>query len=76
LVEFTQTTPLFSFGAISSARLIDSDQTLAARPYSVLLASATDSSGVRKVIATITGPKISTRATVDAGWTPVSSVGG
>ncbi len=33
---------------MSSARLINSDQTLAARPYSVLLASATASSGVRK----------------------------
>ena len=61
---------------MSSARLIDSDQTLAASPYSVLLASATASSGVRKVIATSTGPKISTRAQVEAGWTLAISVGG
>ena len=61
---------------MSRARLIDSVQTLAARPYSVLLASATASSGVRKLIATSTGPKISTRAQVEAGETLVSSVGG
>ena len=41
--------------------------TLAARPYGVLFANATDSSGVRKVIVTRTGPKISTCAIVDDG---------
>jgi len=51
-------------------------QRLAASPYTVLLASATDSSGVRKVIATITGPKISTCAIVLAGETFVKRVGG
>ena len=71
-----QTTPHLSFGAMSRARLTDSDQTLAARPYSVLLASCTASSGVRKLMATSTGPKISTRAHVEAGCTLVISVGG
>ena len=41
--------------------------TLAASPYGVLFASATDSSGVRNVIVTSTGPKISTCAIVDDG---------
>ena len=50
--------------------------TLAASPYGVLFASATDSSGVRNVIVTSTGPKISTCAIVDDGCTSVNSVGG
>ena len=41
-----------------------------------LLASCTDSSGVRKVIATSTGPKISTCAIMLEGDTSVKSVGG
>ena len=49
---------------------------LAAKPYGVLLASATDSSGVRNVIDTRTGPNISTWAIVDDGATSVKSVGG
>ena len=61
---------------MSSARFTSSLQTLAAKPNLVLLASATASAGVRNVIATRTGPKISTCATVDAGSTPVKSVGG
>src|SRR5258708_21946829 len=75
-VEFTHTTPALIFGAMSSARLMFSVQTLAASPYGVLFASATDSSGVRKVIVTSTGPKISTCAIVDDGCTFVNSVGG
>src|ERR1041385_6285642 len=75
-VEFTHTTPALIFGATSSARLMLSVHTLAASPYGVLFASATDSSGVRKVIVTSTGPKISTCAIVDDGWTSVKSVGG
>ena len=51
-------------------------QTLAARPNRVLLASATASAGVRNVRLTRTGPKISTWATVEAGATSVSRVGG
>src|SRR5205814_18110 len=47
---------------MSSARLMLSAQRLAARPYGGLFASATDSSGVRNVIATSTGPKTSTCA--------------
>ena len=51
-------------------------QTLAARPYRVLLASSTASTGVRKLMSTTTGPKISTCAIVAAGETSVNSVGG
>src|SRR5947207_405854 len=76
LVEFTHTTPALIFGAMSSARLMLSVQTLAARPYGVLLASATDSARVRKVIVTNTGPKISTCAIVDEGETSVNNAGG
>ena len=50
--------------------------TIAARPYGVLFASATASLGVRNVIVTSTGPKISTCAIVDDGCTLVNSVGG
>src|SRR5688572_18459497 len=76
LVELIHTTPALIFGAMSSARLMLSVQMLAARPNGVLLASATDSSGVRKVIVTSTGPKISTCAIVLAGSTLVNNVGG
>ena len=51
-------------------------QMLAASPYGVLFASATDSSGVRNVIVTSTGPKISTCAIMLEGVTSVNSVGG
>ena len=51
-------------------------QTLAARPYRVLLASSTASTGVRNVISTTTGPKISTCAMVAEGATSVNRVGG
>ena len=71
-----QTTPALIFGAMSSARLMLSVQMLAASPNGVLFASATDSSGVRNVIVTSTGPKISTCAMVDDGCTSVKSVGG
>ena len=50
-------------------------QIVAARPYLVLLASATASSGVRKLIATSTGPKISSVTSVLAGETLVTSAG-
>src|SRR5829696_9143178 len=76
LVLLIHTVPACTLGAMSSARLMLSVHTLAARPYGVLLASATDSSGVRKVIVTSTGPKISTCAIVDDGCTFVKSVGG
>ena len=49
---------------------------LAARPKRVLFASSIASTGVRKVIATSTGPKISTCAIVEDGDTSVNSVGG
>src|SRR5690606_41974233 len=75
-VPLIQTTPHFSFGAMSSASDKVSDQTEAARPYAVLLASSTASAGGRKVVDTSTGPKISTSGTVEAGCTSVSSVGG
>src|SRR3954454_21261787 len=76
LVQLIQTVPALSCGATSNARLMFSLQTLAARPYRVLLASSTASAGVRKVMSTTTGPKISTCAMVAAGATSVKSVGG
>jgi hypothetical protein len=75
-VELTHTTPALIFGATSRARLRLSLHTLAARPKRVLLASSTASAGVRKVIDTSTGPKISTWAMVEEGETSVNSVGG
>ena len=75
-VQLIQTTPAFTFGATSRARLMFSLQILAARPNGVLFASATASSGVRKVMDTSTGPKISTCAIVELGATFVKSVGG
>lgn len=71
-----QTVPALIRCAASSATFTFSVQTLAARPNGVLFASSTASSGVRKVIATSTGPKISTWAIVLAGSTSVKSVGG
>src|SRR5213080_1361965 len=76
LVQLTHTTPALILGATSSARLMFSVHTLAASPYGVLLASSTASVGVRNVIETSTGPKISTWAMVAAGDTFVNSVGG
>src|SRR5205814_650907 len=67
LVELIHTTPALSLGATSSARLMFSVQTLAARPYGVLFARSTASFGVRNVMLTSTGPKISTCAIVAAG---------
>src|SRR6266566_2243951 len=75
-VELIHTTPALSLGATSSARLMFSVHTLAARPYGVLLASSTASFGVRNVMLTRTGPKISIWAIVAAGETSVNSVGG
>src|SRR5471030_399876 len=50
--------------------------TQAASPYTVLFASCTASGGVRKLIATSTGPKISACATAAELDAPVISVGG
>src|SRR6266581_2345802 len=75
-VQLIHTTPALIFGATSSARLMFSVHTLAARPYGVLFASSTASLGVRRLIATRTGPKISTCAIVAAGETSVNRVGG
>src|SRR5712691_5677384 len=75
-VELIQTTPALSLGATSRARLMFSVQTLAARPYGVLFASSTASFGVRNVMLTSTGPKISICAIVAAGETSVNKVGG
>jgi hypothetical protein len=69
LVQLIQTVPAFTRGAMSSARLMFSLQMLAASPYRVLFASSIASSGVRNVISTTTGPKISTCAIVAAGCT-------
>src|ERR1051325_4629528 len=76
LVQLIHTTPALILGATSSARLLFSVHTLAASPEGVLLGSSTASAGVRNVIATSTGPKISTWAIVAAGATSVNSVGG
>jgi hypothetical protein len=76
LVQLTHTVPALSCGAMSSAVLRFSLQTLAASPYRVLFAISTDSAGVRNVISTTTGPKISTCAIVAAGVTSVNRVGG
>src|SRR5256884_9406023 len=76
LVQLIHTTPALIFGATSSARLMFSVHTLAASPYGVLFANSTASPGVRNVIETSTGPKISTWAIVAAGDTFVNSVGG
>src|SRR2546426_3550324 len=76
LVQLIHTTPALILGATSSARLMFSVHTLAASPYGVLLASSTASAGVRNVIETSTGPKISTWAMVAAGDTFVNRVGG
>src|SRR3989441_12651924 len=75
-VQLIHTTPALILGATSSARLMFSVHTLAASPYGVLLASSTASLGVRNVIATSTGPKISTWAIVAAGETAGDSGGG
>src|SRR5438094_5777654 len=76
LVQLIHTTPALIFGATSSARLMFSLHTLAASPYGVLFANSTASPGVRNVIETSTGPKISTWAMVAAGDTFVHNVGG
>ena len=44
-------TPAFTFGAISKAKLIFSDQILAASPYGVLLAMDTASLGVLNAVS-------------------------
>src|SRR5712691_3225843 len=75
-VQLIHTTPALIFGATSRARLMFSVHTLAASPYGVLLASSTASAGVRNVMETSTGPKISTWAMVAAGETLVNKVGG
>ena len=72
----THTVPALMRGATSRARLRFSDHTEAASPYRVSLASSTASAGVRNVIITTTGPKISTCASVPDGAHPVHRVGG
>src|SRR5829696_8019717 len=62
LKVFAQTTPAFIFRTIHSIREPFSVQTPAERPYGVLLAFSTASSGVRKVSTDNTGPKISSLA--------------
>ena len=52
------------------------DAARAAKAKLIAAVHAETSTGVRNDIATATGPKISTCATVDAGSTLVSSVGG
>ena len=69
-------TPAFTFGAISKAKLIFSDQILAASPYGVLIAMDTASLGVLNVIVVKTGPNISTWAIKDDGVTFVNKDGG
>src|SRR2546428_5443844 len=76
LVQLIHTTPALILGATSSARLMFSVHTLAARPYGVLFASSTASAGVLDVIETSTGPKISTWAMVAAGGTVLENGGG
>src|ERR1700684_694246 len=75
-VLFTPTPPAFTCAETCSATFTLSLQTLAASPYVVLFANSTASRRVRNVIAASTGPKISCCATVDAGCTLLSSVGG
>src|SRR2546426_9781004 len=75
LVQLIHTTPALILGATSSARLMFSVHTLAARPYGVLFASSTASAGVGEVIETRTGAKISTRGRGWAGGTCVGKGG-
>src|SRR5579864_4980253 len=74
--QFTHTTPALICAATCSATLMLSLHTHDASPYTVLLASSTASRGVRNVMAASTGPKISCCATVEAGCTLLSRVGG
>ena len=70
-----QMTPARSLFATARIREPFSVQMPAERPYWVLLALATASSGVRKERTDRTGPKISSRAMVCAWVTFVKSVG-
>ena len=72
---FAQITPAFNWSA--TFRILEpfSVQIPALRPNGVLLALATASAGVLKVSTDSTGPKISSRATVLVGATPVITVG-
>src|SRR5690348_7881936 len=69
------TTPAFNLRTIQRIRLPFSVQTPADRPYSVLFAFSTASSGVRKVSTDSTGPKISSFAIRWLWATLVNSVG-
>jgi len=75
LKVLSHTTPAPRRFDISSARAAFSVHTPALSPYVVLFARCTASSGVRKVITLTTGPKISSRAIVCDGCTPVKIVG-
>ena len=70
-----QTTPAFIFLTMWRIRLPLSVQIPADRPYGVLFAFSTASSGVRKVSTDRTGPKISSRAIRCDCATFVKSVG-
>jgi hypothetical protein len=72
---FAQTTPAFIFRTIARIREPLSVQIPADRPYGVLFAFSTASSGVRNVSTDSTGPKISSRAIRWLWATFVNSVG-
>ena len=71
----SQITPARSAAAIPMAREPFSVHTPAERPYALLLALVTASSGVRKVMVVSTGPKISSRAIRIDGVASVKIVG-
>ena len=73
---FAHTTPARIFDVI--LKILDplSVHTPADRPYGMLFAFSTASSGVRNVITESTGPKISSRAMRCDCATPVKNVGG
>src|SRR5439155_25607093 len=76
LKVLANTTPARMRSAIHKMRLPFSLQIPAERPYGVLLAFWTASSGVRNVSTDNTGPKISSRAMRCDCDTPVNTVGG
>src|ERR1700738_3305668 len=57
------------------ARARSAETTAAARPYFVMLASASASSSSRNVVIGATGPKISSSKAAIPGVTPVMTVG-
>jgi hypothetical protein len=75
LYVFAQTTPARRRSAIQRMREPFSVQTPALRPYGVLFAFSTASSGVRNVSTESTGPKISSWAIRELCATFVNTVG-